>query len=286
MLKWSAFPVVAMLALVVAGNACAQIGDLLVQKPDAELSLSSAVLDSSDQIFLEDIGCEPACRNLFLRARGGVSYFDVPSDSRVGGTYALDAAMPLFDAVGVYASGSVNHFSGGSQFLGTTGFYKQASGCSADICDRFSLAVLLDQFSDTRFDDPYLAQIRYSVGFSVACNTAVGLTYSDPLSGDEAELPLVGGGIAPFSIRTTEALEAWVSTWVGNAQLTGVLGYRDDVDAGMFGLGIRVPIQDRVTTYLDLNYDTAGFWAAGAGMELRFGSGCGCGSMILRWATT
>lgn len=209
----------------------------------------------------------------FLRGRGGASYFDTNIDDRVGGTYALDLAVPIYRQIGVFASGSVNHFSEGTQFLGVLGMYKQGQmGCSFG--SRFGYSILIDQFTDSRFDDLYIVQGRYSVSYLLDEKIAAGVTYSDPLNRSTVNrisfVPsaLTAGGLP---LRTSEVVEAYVSGWFeDHTQLTASIGYSDQTNSTLWSGSVRRILNEDLAATASLQYDDTGQWSAFAGLEVNF----------------
>ncbi len=239
------------------------------------------------EVFVEDKG--PSFFNPYdnaFRARAGVSYFDLPDDSEIGGSYGFDYSRRVYGPWGGYMSFDANSISRGTQFMGTLGIIKR-SGISPDnFLTRFGFGFFFDQFSDTRVDEFYVSQFRLHMGYMVTHQVAVGLRYAEPISRDQDVIFVSPGfGATPGFIRPSQFWSGYLSFRKGPLLLTGEVGYRDKPNTTTFGAGGRYAMSNRLGTYSYVTYETRGVWAANVGLEFRIGnspcnncstcSGCG-----------
>lgn len=233
------------------------------------LLLTSAV--RAQGVVLPNTDAAPSgdwIKNVSARLRTGTTYFDLPSGSRVGGAYGFDLSAPLYEQWGGYAGLSVNHFSGGSQLLGTVGAYRTANPDSASLLDRLSGMLLFDQFADSRFGGLYISQLRVSLGYAFNRNVGAGIVYTEPLARDTVDSFFNPGFTS--QVRSARSISGFASVRIRQAMLTGLVGYRDSGSA-ILGSRFRVPINNLVAAYSAAQYDSQGLWAASIGVEFDFG---------------
>lgn len=208
----------------------------------------------------------------FARFRGGMSYFDVRGDAKLGGEYGADVLAPLVGPFAGYANISANHVSAGIQLLGTVGLMKVGALETPHRLDRFGGTVLFDQFTDSRIDDLYLSSLRVDVHYVVDRQTVFGAVYSEPLEEDEAEFILFPGA-TPISIdlASTRSVRAYVARRTDAMTFLGWVGYRDVANTVGYGGAVRRPVSDRVTAVVQATYEEAGLWSGFAGFEIALG---------------
>lgn len=216
-------------------------------------------------------GCEtPEPPLYFLRFRGGTSYFDSQVEDRIGGAYSLDLAVPISNAVGGYASVSVNHLPGASQYLATIGILKGStdnvrgrfgfhtkSPADTELRDRMArigYTVLFDQFADSRVSGMYVSQIRSTLSYSFYQDAAIGIQYTKPIQSDVVKFQLAPAVQFRLPLDFSEAISIYDSRWYGNTQLSGSVTYRDGINAVGYSGNIRRPVNDRVTAFVNANY--------------------------------
>jgi len=249
-----------------------------------ETLLSDEPIDG-DSLSLEpqEYCCQRRPQRWFGRAYGGVSYFDVATGARLGNEYGADLIFPLYRSLAAYGNVSANHFSGGTQFLGTVGLFKAGTVYTCYGMDRIGYGVLFDQFTDSRFDDLYISQLRMGVDYALSGSTTVGAILTEPLEEDVVDLASPGGPASLTDLRTTRAVDFFVLRRVGRAALSASIGYRDVADTVIYGANLSFPVNNRVNTFVKAEYQDVGIWSSFAGLEFRFGRGsssCGqcCGS--------
>ncbi len=205
------------------------------------------------------------------RFRGGFSYLDDEVDDTPSGTYGLDMALRLAGQTSAYGAATYSHLSGGTQFFGTVGLFRQGDPCGGAL-DRTSGGILFDQLADTRFDDPiYVSQLRYFLGFALSEQWGAGVTYSDPVQGDNSRVAF--GGFSSAGFTPAETVEAYLSTWWGPHQVTATLGSRFGPDETVAGLLLRHRLSKNVTASVNLNTVGGELWACVLGLEWQFGGG-------------
>ncbi len=213
--------------------------------------------------------------NVSARLRTGTTYFDLPSDSRVGAAYGFDLSMPVVDRWGAYAGLSLNHFSGGSQVLGSVGAFRSPDVQGTSPLSRVSAMFVFDQFTDSRFGGMYVSQIRLSLGYALNQNNAAGLIYSEPITEDTID-SFVNPGFSA-QVRSARSLSGFASTQIRSATVAGLAGIRDggggagDSNSFIAGGRLRMAINQHVAAYSSAQYDSQGFWTASAGVEILFG---------------
>lgn len=216
-------------------------------------------------------------RNYHARVRTAVTWFEVPVESKVGGSYAFEIARPLEDGFGIYASVSANHFSTGSQYLGTVGLYKQADLRTGDPLDRMSHAVLFDNFAETRLGWMYLSQLRLSTSYALDHQTAIGVRGGINITDDNRQVRTNPAGIfVPFTFYTSDHIEAFISRQVGDVLLTGAMGYRDNLNNMTWEASARMPVSERVACFTNARYEESGVWASTVGFEIALGRSSTC----------
>ena len=214
-----------------------------------------------------------------FRARGGMSYFQDFAGSQVGGLYGLDLAAPVADQASLFGSFTHNHFGQGSQFLGTLGGFRQGAA-EGELVDRLSGGVLLDQYTDTRFDGLYLSQFRYFAGLTLSENLAAGITYTDPLeASDNITLASLGPGVT--TLRNAEIVEGYLAMNLGATTLTAALGQRQAPSRFVASFHARREIGPRLSLYSSSSFAENRLWAATIGLEWSLGPGSPHGAMHL-----
>ncbi|MFQ5732393.1 MAG: hypothetical protein ACE5KM_10630 [Planctomycetaceae bacterium] len=228
----------------------------------------------------------------YARFRGGLSYFDVPSSSRLGGSrlggeYGGDVVVPLVKGFAAYGNLSLNHFSGGTQVLGTVGMIKVPRTDATGLAKGLSWMVLFDQFTDTRIDNLYLSSLRVGVSKSLNPRTRIGAIYTEPLHDDNAKFVLFPGAAAiSVPLSPTRGFKAFLSRQFDSTLLSGWVGYRDKANTVGYGGSVRRALADRLTAVATLTYEDAGLWSGFAGFEIAFGRpktvDSNCGSRCAR----
>ncbi len=209
-------------------------------------------------------------RRWLLRFRTGASYFDTNANgSRVGGLYGIDAIVPVYRQLAGYASGSANHFSQGSQYLGTVGLLKMANGYSRHRDARLGWGVLFDNFTDTRFGDPYLSQLRVNLNYALNENNTIGVTWYEPLADENAVL-VAPGVTSPFF--SSQVVELYGSHVFDRASISAAIGYRDQQDAVTFATHGRLALTDNVNALANAHYEDIGLWSSFIGVEVLLGT--------------
>lgn len=204
-----------------------------------------------------------------VRFRTGASYFDTNANgSRVGGLYGIDAVVPIYRQLSGYAGGSANHFSQGSQYLGTFGLLKIANGYSCHHDARLGWGVLFDNFTDTRFNDPYLSQLRINLNYAIDENDTVGLTWYEPISSDD--VTVAPGLTSPFF--GSQVVEMYGSHMFDRASVAAAIGYRDQQHAVTLGSSGRLRLTDNVNALANAHWEDIGFWSGFVGVEVILGS--------------
>ena len=211
--------------------------------------------------------CAPSAYYLF--ADLGTSYFDT-TDSALGFAYGAHLFVPFDDGLFAYGSVSANHYDDGTQLYQSLGLYRKGvfGDCPGD---RLGAIFIIDQYTDTAYGSPYLAQARYGLSYVLSRSVQVGFTYTDPLHGSLAALPIFGGAAfftAPA--RPVENIQFYLDT--GGLWLSG--GYIEELDSGTFSLGLRPEISDRAFVKFQLTYDEQpSIWSAYVGLELNLTPG-------------
>jgi len=206
-----------------------------------------------------------------FRARGGASYFQDFADSQGGGLYGLDMAAPVAERVSLFGSFTHNHFGKGGQYLGTLGGFRQGAA-TGHWSDRVAGGVLLDQYTDTRFDGLYLSQFRYFAGLTLSENLAAGVTYTHPLSDDD-DVALAALGPGATTLRNAEVIEGYCSLNVGATTITAALGQRLSPSDFVASLHARRQIGPRLSLFSNASYTENRLWAATMGLAWSFGPG-------------
>ena len=253
--------------------------------PVAETTSATELLDSAISTAVQEPPslmcqvCEQPRYNLVVRA--ATTYFDTNDASRVGGATGMTFRASLYEELFAYTSFDANAFSGGMQFTGTLGLLKYGyySEC---LRDRIGGSILFDQRTDTRFDDLYLAQMRFRLSYAVSRNLRTGIMYNDPLTG--AGVGDVFPGTLPGTVQTSSTVSTYLSSSIAGAALVGLIGYRDDPNTTILGGIVDIPLAERVSVYTSWEYQTeiAG-WSGATGLRFRFGPRsrhCGLASYV------
>ncbi|MCO8122158.1 hypothetical protein NHH03_10450 [Stieleria sp. TO1_6] len=214
----------------------------------------------------------------WIRFRGGLTYLNRRSESHLGGTYGLDGIVGLTDRVGAHWATRVNQFSGATQLQGTLGLYR-TSDSSGDMLDRIGTTILLDGFHDSRGDDFFLSQVRGQMGYAISEDSALGMTFTAPLSDEDNTQVIPGGGTG--SHTSVKSVGVFVAQYFGDNLLQLNVGHRELPDSFFVDAAVRKPIlSDRVFLYGSGNYvENTSAFAVWAGLEIRFGKrACGCDS--------
>lgn len=225
-------------------------------------------------------GCEdPCCLNGQSRwtvwAWGAGTYYSTSFESLFGFAEGATLGYRLTETTGLLGQIGFNHTGRSTQILGTVGVQKFGNPDGASGWDRTSVWVMWDQFTDTRFANLYLHQLRVNVGFVPAERREIGLSFSIPTSGGG-----VGGALSPLGgagllSSGTEFIGPYLSTEVGDGgQLTTMVGYMGgagNTGGAAFGVGYEQPMNDNLNFITDAKYGTSGLWALSAGVSLGLG---------------
>ena len=211
-----------------------------------------------------------------VRVRGGATYFDSPSDDLFGGTYAADVGVHLSGDWGFMAYLSMNQITNGTQVLGTFGVVKLPNFEECRPASPIVFSLLFDQFSDTRIDELYLAQLRLQLGYAIDPKLEAGLIYYQPTIADN-DVVFVDTrfGLASFgTLEFSQGLSAYVATKVGDARVSGQVGFRDDPDTMTLMSSLLVPVSDNTNAFANVGYvEVSGSWATSVGIEFLLGPG-------------
>jgi len=225
-------------------------------------------------------GCEdPCCLNGQSRwtvwAWGGGTYYSTSFESLFGFAEGVTLGYRLTEATGLLGQIGFNHTGRSTQILGTVGAQKFGNPYGGSMWERTSVWVLWDQFTDTRFANLYVHQLRLNVGFVPAERREIGMSFSIPTSGGGvggALIPLGGPGLLSSG---TEFIGPYLSTEVGDGgQLTTMVGYMGgagNTGGAAFGVGYEQPMNDNLNFITDAKYGTSGLWALSAGVSLGLG---------------
>ncbi len=230
--------------------------------------------------------CEPI-RNYVLRLRTGADYFDVPGESLMGGLYGVDLAIPIGGDWGFLGSVAASHISAGTQVLGSLGFLKLPNFAGNSFHDPVSFSVLFDQFTDTRVDADfrtmdddrlYLAQMRMHMGYALEEDFEFGVLYTEPVSRDDSVSYLVTpigfptSFTVPGTLEQAQSFAGYVSGNLGDVQVTGQIGFREEPDTLTLQNSYRIPVSDQVVAFANAGYAAErGTWGAAFGVEIRSG---------------
>lgn len=216
-----------------------------------------------------------------LVGRSGSGYSSTPGESLWGGTYGVDAIVALTEQWSFLGTVNASHFSGGSQVAGSIGLYKIYD---LDCCDRWSLSLIWDQFTDSRVDGLYLTQARLQIGYSLTDCLQVGAVYTNPTNTDN-DVPytftFAGTNFTEIgSASISESLLGYVSAQLPRGiQCAVVAGFREDPDQMTVATSLRVPLSDRLSAYASGGYaDRFATWGASLGLQILLGpSSADCG---------
>lgn len=220
--------------------------------------------------------CDRACgegRRLALRGYGGTSYYHVPGESLFGASYGLDAVYNLSGNWNLLGSFNVNHVNRGSQLVGSLGVIKIHDLAN---CDPWSFSAAFDQATDSRIDGLYLSQVRAHLGYAFSDRLEIGAVFAAPTNTDP-DVPFVFTFLGTDFFETaaaqmSQAISMYVGGQIGLTQWAAIAGYRDDPDTGYLAGSVTRQLTDRVAIYANGSYSwRVGNWAAGAGLEVRFG---------------
>lgn len=208
------------------------------------------------------------------RIRVGRSYFDLlpqgPDGTvRSGLTYGADFVRGLTGKWFAYGGVSANHFSQGSQVLGTLGVFAMPSVCSPG--ERFGYSVLYDQFTDTRLSGLYLSQVRLSLDYAITRSTTLSLQFTEPVLDDQVDLQVLPVAAALAPIQVTRGVELILSQKLGPVLASGGIGYRDLLNSTSYRANLTVPIRQRTQMFLNILYLDRGIWANTMGLQFSFG---------------
>lgn len=241
----------------------------------------------------DDCCAAPQAEPYYLRFRGGMSYLD-QSQTDLGGAYGLDLIVPVSNSVGGYANVAANHVSGSTHLAWTAGVIKGLDPVpglfvtvpppdtpAGEFASRFSYSVLFDNLilsdmpSATGDTDLYLGQIRSTLGFRLSPDAAVGLVYTKPLRGDAIDVATAFGAVSS-PIEFSEGIGPYYSTWVGDTMFTASATYRDGLNAMLYSINVRSPLCERITAFVNGNYQDEETWASYVGIEIALGPRSSC----------
>jgi len=212
-------------------------------------------------------------RNFWAVAQGGASYYSVPhQETNFGGAYGGDAAHRLLGPIWLRGGVAVNHISGGTQFLGVVGLEKKAYVNPTGLWDHLAFLALFDQYTDSRIDGLYLTRFRFDASYYVTSTLSVGARYFEPVSG-QSNVPIVNalGTAGVGSFQNARIYSAYVNTTTAWGNVEFEAGTRLQPDVFLAGLSLRNRLTDSIGTYTYTQYVATGQWAAGGGIEFRFG---------------
>jgi hypothetical protein len=221
-------------------------------------------------------GSQSSEKRYAVRFRGGATYFDSPSDDLFGGTYGADVGVHLSGDWGFMAYLSMNQITNGTQVLGTFGVVKLPNFEDCQPASPVVFSLLFDQYSDTRIDELYLAQLRLQLGYAINPTLETGLIYYQPtIADDDVVFVDTRFGLASFgTLEFSQGLSAYVATKVGNARVSGQVGFRDDPDTMTLMSSVLVPVSDNSNVFANLSYaEVTGSWATSVGIEFLLGPG-------------
>ena len=239
----------------------------------------------------------------------GVSYFDFPSDSRVGGQTILTGYKPLLDDVAFITHGSINLFDGGEQLGGSVGIIKApTSMCS--LYDRLGGELAYDSFTDTRFGSPYIGSLRGNVELMLAEDGGPGplgrvfsgspliggVRWSQTVTGTSLDIPntffpgvpgvagVVPGGSTRVPFQGVTSVGGYLAGQLGVNRFQAGASYLDQADLAIYDLAVTRPLRQGVNLRLLGSVDERGNSSAYAGVAIALGrlrDRCGRGGGLL-----
>jgi hypothetical protein len=215
-----------------------------------------------------DVLCEPACCCqpwYYLWAYGGASYFDTPTNSALGGLYAVDLAVPFQNGFGAIGGGFANHYGGGEQWGGMLGIYKATNYYGVG-WDRIGGAAVIDDYTDTGLGSPNWMDARYRLDYRIHPVATIGVQYTDPIQGGLAFPAFPAPG---FATSPVETIEAQLRIGSVNDHLYLSAGYITDFDSLTFTADWARIITDRVSARTAVTYDeNVGLWTGFVGLQI------------------
>ena len=219
----------------------------------------------------------------------GLSYFNFPTDSRVGSQSVLAGYLPVLDDTAIFVQGNTTLFDGGEQYGGSLGLLKAPTSLRSWY-ERVGWSVSYNSFTDTRVGSPYIgsfsgdleAIVTERFGFTplvagVRFNQTVTGASIDPLPGvvDAFGQP---AGSTPFGGVST--VGGYVRGNIGVNQLRLGAGYLEQADLVTYDASLIRPLTRRIGLRLRGATDSDSNWTGFAGFSValgRLGDGCGTG---------
>ncbi|MCC7423876.1 MAG: hypothetical protein IT428_26730 [Planctomycetaceae bacterium] len=208
----------------------------------------------------------------YLTGFAGASYFDSDPKTSAGGMAGLNLYVPIYGAFGFQARGLLNEYSGGTQYGGSVGLYK-GSVAEEDLLSRLGGSVLLDQFTDTGFGDPYVVQAQYNLSYALTNDWRIGARYVDAIHfGDINLSSIVPGAATSAPVPLVDVVEANVT--YGNSLMDFIqvgVGYIDEFESMTYRANIAKPVSDRWSASFATTYDEKiGRWSGFLGVQYDF----------------
>ncbi len=142
--------------------------------------------------------------------------------------------------------------------------------------DRTTVALLFDQFSDSRYDDGlYLNQFRAQVGYALTPCLEVGVVATENTNRDNVLVFVTPGNfVSTGSLRLSPSVGGYVAGRCGCLQWSVDAGYRHPIDALTLGGALRAAVSDRLAVWSAADYEVEhGSWTGLVGLQYRFGGG-------------
>lgn len=209
---------------------------------------------------------------LLTHAQGGMSYFDTPGESKFGGYEGVVGGLNLGNEFYVLGDFYANQISRASQYYGSVGVFQGPRYWQDGWLNRFGGSLMLGQFTDTRFDNVSLAQMRLSIDYSISAQSQIGINYTEPIADDDVSQPVDLFGLAsPRRIRTSQRIGGHLKARVGEARFRAGIGYRQKSRSILLGASVNVAFNERFRAVTTVNYQDQGVWIGLLGLQYAFG---------------
>ncbi|MCS7237276.1 MAG: hypothetical protein NZ899_03295 [Thermoguttaceae bacterium] len=183
-----------------------------------------------------------------MYASGAITGVD---DSRFGVAEGIVSGYRLTHNLGVYGSIAFLHDEELTAFLGTVGIQRFGNPVGASLVDRVSFWMFWDNCADTLDgDETHFQQLRFNIGLVGPGGGEAGLAFSVSLDepGDYFLIP-VGG--PTFLSTGGSVVGPYVRYPIGIFDLTAMLGFSGQSDAGVLGLGARAWLTENIAVFTD-----------------------------------
>lgn len=172
-------------------------------------------------------------------------------DSRFGVAEGIISGYRLTPHLGVYGSITFLHDEEMTTFLGTVGIQRFGNPAGAGLMDRASFWMFWDNCVDTLDgDETHFQQLRFNIGIVGPRGGEIGMAFSISLD-EPRDYFLVPVGGTSFLSAGGSVVGPYVRYPIGIFDVTAMLGFSGQSDAGVLGLGARAWLTENVALFTE-----------------------------------